>query len=169
MDINRNNQYQRMNAVAYAKKYALSPNPAYKYFKIINNRSGDCTNFTSQCLYAGNAPMSFNPRGPWWYNTRNHSWSLSWTIANSLYWYLKTNQAKKSSGVKGLEVTDKKLLELGDLIFYEDYKRLIFHSAIITSFNGSEPLVSQHSENAVDILYKKPYESFRIHFVKIII
>lgn len=165
MDIYRANQYQRINAVNYAIKYALSPNPAYKYFKIVNNTSGDCSNFISQCLYAGNAPMNHT----WWYNTKVHSWSIPWAVANSLYWYLKTNQANKSPGVKGLEVKDKKLLELGDLIFYEDYKRVIFHSAIITGFNGSEPLVSQHSEEALNIPYKSPYESFRIHFLKIII
>lgn len=169
MDINRYNQYKRINAVNYARKYALSPNPAFRYFPIVKNASGDCANFISQCLYAGNAPMSYHPSSSWWYNIRGHSWSVSWAVAHSLYWYLKTSQAKNLPGVKGLEVNDKRLLEIGDLIFYEDYKGIIFHSAIITSFNGIEPLVSQHSDEALDILYKTPYESNAIHFIKITI
>jgi len=169
MDINRNNQYQRFNAVAYAKRYALTPNPAFKYFKVVNNMSGDCTNFISQCLYAGNAPMIYNGRNPWWYNTRIHSWSLSWAVAHSLYWYLKTNQAKNFPGIKGLEVKNKNLLELGDLIFYKDHRGVVVHSAIITSFYNNEPLVSQHSDEALDINYINPRDNYIPHFVKIII
>lgn len=42
--------YKRNLAVAYAKKWALSRNPKYYNFDPVG---GDCTNFISQCLYAG--------------------------------------------------------------------------------------------------------------------
>jgi len=169
MNIFRANQYSRINAVTYATRFALSPNPAFKYFPIINNSSGDCANFISQCLNAGNAPMNFNPGNPWWYNTRVHTYSHSWTVAHTLYWYLKVNEKNKSSGVKGLEVWNKQTLELGDLVFYEDPKGRIIHSAIITAFKNNEPLVSHHSYEALNVSYIYTEEPNVPHFIKIII
>jgi len=169
MDILRVNQYSRINAVNYATRYALYPNPAFKYFPIINNSSGDCTNFVSQCLNAGNAPMNYNPNNPWWYNTRVHSWSQSWTVAHTLYWHLKVNAKNKSSGIKGLEVWNKQALELGDLVFYENYQGRIIHAAIITAFKNNEPLVSHHSYEALNVSYQYTEEPNHPHFIKIII
>ena len=42
--------YNRQRAVEYAKKWALSRNPLFADFTGIG---GNCTNFVSQCLYAG--------------------------------------------------------------------------------------------------------------------
>ncbi|MBQ3571404.1 MAG: amidase domain-containing protein, partial [Clostridia bacterium] len=42
--------YNRQNAVEYAKKWALKRNPKYYNF---DNIGGDCTSFASQCLFAG--------------------------------------------------------------------------------------------------------------------
>jgi hypothetical protein len=173
------NAYNRKNAVNYATRYALTPNPEYRYFPLINDNSGDCSNFISQCLRAGGASMSHNPKNPWWYdnhgtfNKKDDTWSVSWAVANSLYWYLKINKNIHFGGPKGLEVNDLNELELGDVIFYEDYKNIIFHSAIITSFinvNGIvEPLISQHSDDRLNISYKKSYPYKKVHFLKITI
>ena len=38
--------------IEYARRWAFSTNPAYYNFE---NIGGDCTNFVSQCLYAGGA------------------------------------------------------------------------------------------------------------------
>ena len=170
----RINQYSRINAVKYARMYALHPNPSFRYFPLINNEtSGDCTNFISQCLLAGGAPMIFNPSLPWWYkkastaSTKEDTWSISWAVANSLYWFLKINQQTKAYGIKGFEVYDINLLELGDLIFFEDDNGKIFHSTIITSFKYSQPLVSHHSFEALDIYYKNSWPAKRVHYIKI--
>ena len=48
--------YDRAKAVAYAHQWAYSRNPAYYDFSAIG---GDCTNFVSQCLRAGGAPMNY--------------------------------------------------------------------------------------------------------------
>ncbi|MEA4898214.1 MAG: amidase domain-containing protein [Eubacteriales bacterium] len=40
-----------MDAERHAMKYCKNPNSRYKYFS-----NGDCTNFVSQCLKAGNMP-----------------------------------------------------------------------------------------------------------------
>jgi len=174
MEFFRMAQYSRINAVKYARTYALFPNPNFKYFPLINNDySGDCANFISQCLLAGGAPMLYNASYPWWYNkantisTKDDTWSVSWSVANSLYWLLKNNYQSKSSGIKGVEVPDISLLELGDLMFFEDNNGHIFHSAIITSFRYSQPLISHHSFRALDIFYKNTWHANRIHFLKI--
>jgi cell wall-associated NlpC family hydrolase len=173
----RQNAYNRESAVNYAVKYALTPNSEYRYFPLIKDNSGDCANFVSQCLKAGGATMSHNPGSMWWYdnhgtlNKKDDTWSVSWTVAHSLYWYLKTNKSIYSGGLKGFEVNDLNRLQLGDVVFYEDYKSIIFHSAIITSFinvnETREPLISQHSFERLNIGYKKSYPYKRVHFLKI--
>ncbi len=45
------------------------------------------------------------------------TWSISWAVAHSLYYYLKVNQEKGSFGAKGLEVYNKNELDVGDLVF----------------------------------------------------
>ena len=56
--------YNRRAAVAYAHKWAYSRNPAFYDFSEIG---GDCTNFASQCLYAGTGIMNFTPEFGWYY------------------------------------------------------------------------------------------------------
>ena len=167
------NKYNRVAAVNYAIKYALVPNKTYKYFKSINEDGGDCTNFVSQCLRAGGAPMDYNNVRPWWYDIKRGKASVSWAVAHSLYWYLKINGSKNRNTIKGLEVEDINVLELGDLIFYENYNNIIFHSTIITSFietSGNKvPLISQHSFDQLNAPYKKSYNYKKEHFIKIIL
>jgi cell wall-associated NlpC family hydrolase len=172
MNLFRQNQYSRVNAVKYAMKYALTPNHAYRYFPLVNNTSGDCANFISQCLYAGGAPMNYNNRSPWWYrhsgtSVNRDSWSISWSIASSLYWHLKINQASNLPGCKGLEVSNISLLQPGDLIFFQDDKGAIFHSAIVTSILHNKPLISHHSFEALNIPYQSSWPASKMHFLKI--
>ena len=49
--------YNRTSAIIYAKKWSLSRNPRYYNFDDIG---GDCTNFISQCLFAGSNKMNNN-------------------------------------------------------------------------------------------------------------
>ncbi len=169
----RQNNYLREKAVKYAIDYALTPNPSFKYFEVFENAGGDCTNFVSQCLLAGGAPMTYGTEYAWWYNksntstTANDSWSVAWAVAHSLYWTLKVNQQYNYKGAKGLEVADVNILVPGDLIFYEDEKGLVYHSAIITSISSSGPLISQHTYDALNISYLKTWKAKRMHFIKI--
>ncbi|MEM1506501.1 amidase domain-containing protein, partial [Domibacillus sp. 8LH] len=74
--------YDRLAAVQYAERWWNSYNPNFRKFEV------DCTNYISQCLLAGGAPMRGAPvreRG-WWYN--QDSWSFSWAVAHSMRWYL---------------------------------------------------------------------------------
>lgn len=161
------------SAINYAVKYALHPNPAYRYFPLRGNSSGDCANFLSQCLYAGGSPMIYNATNPWWYNRKSLSsvnddtWSISWAVAHSLFWLLKSNYKSNLPGPKGQEVSRANLLKPGDFIFFEDYKGLIFHSAIITSFAGDVPLISHHSFEALNIPVYKSHNAKKLHFLRI--
>lgn len=171
----RQNKYLRDSAVKYAETYALNPNPNYRYFPLYKDTGGDCTNFVSQCLLAGGATMEYNSNNPWWYNNKNTSntkddtWSLSFTVAHSLYYYLKNNANSNSPYLKGLEIPKDSQLELGDLIFFEDSKAKIIHSTIVTSLKTGKVFVSQHSFNALNIYYKSSWAAYKYHFIKIII
>lgn len=158
--------YSRIDAVRYAEKYAINYNKKYIFFGVHQRIGGDCTNFVSQCLHAGGAPYSYDRRNSWWYNPGyKEICSLSWSVAHSLYWYLMKNHEKRLRGIKGYE-TDVSSIEPGDLVFYENKRGLIFHSAIVTGFKNV-PLISQHSVNALNVSYIKPYYVAKNHMVKI--
>lgn len=163
-------EYNRKLATRYAIQYALEPNKNYKFYEFANGNGGDCTNFVSQCLIAGGATMDYNSSRPWWYAGRGKA-SICWAVANSLFWYLKTNQRLNRNVVKGLEVEELIEIEIGDLVFYENYNNSIFHAAIITSFieeDGTrQPRISQHSYNQINETYIKSYDYKKAHFLKI--
>ncbi|MDS1029006.1 amidase domain-containing protein [Bacillota bacterium LX-D] len=166
------NSYNRQKAVEYALTYALSPNPQYQYISV------DCSNFISQCLRAGSAPMVYGTSRPWWYNnmgtanTDDDRWSVSWAVAHSLYWCLKVRGKTNFWGLRGIEVSNLAELELGDIIQYEGEDGVIYHSAIVTDFtteNGSKvPLITQHTYDAANISYYKPAAK-KMHFMKIVV
>lgn len=171
----RSNGYDRKRAVEYALKYALQPNESFSFLGAQREGGGDCSNFVSQCLRAGGAPMAYDSIAPWWYKGNgNHkdSWSYSWTVAHALYLCLKARNKRELPGLKGIEVKDIEFLEIGDVIQYEKPGGRIYHSVIITDFitykGEKHPLVSQHSYNAVNISYVKPAAA-KMHFMKIII
>lgn len=182
MNINSNESYQnsyaRYAAVKYALTYALKPNPLYRYFAAHGDGGGDCSSFVSQCLHAGGAAMIYDKARPWWYSTNGttltgrHTWTISWSVANSLYWFLKTRSSLNMKGLRAIEVNNIDELELGDIIQYENAQRAVYHSAIITAFNYErgvrEPLISQHSFNALNISHVKP-KAKKMHLMKIIL
>ena len=50
--------YDRQAAVDYAHRWAYHRNPNFYNF---DELGGDCTNFASQCLYAGTGVMNYTP------------------------------------------------------------------------------------------------------------
>ena len=56
--------YDRGHANAYARRWALSRNPLFPNYTGIG---GDCTNFVSQCVYAGCCVMNYTPTFGWYY------------------------------------------------------------------------------------------------------
>ena len=74
-------EYNRQAAYDYAKKWALGRNPAFYDFSAIG---GDCTNFASQCIYAGAGVMNYTPTFGWFYRSANDR-TPSWTGVEFLY------------------------------------------------------------------------------------
>ena len=82
--------YNRQKAVDYAHQWAFSRNPAYADF---SDYGGDCTNFISQCIHAGNASMNFTPTFGWYYIDLN-SRAPAWSGVEQLYRFLTNNTGK---------------------------------------------------------------------------
>ncbi|KZE43707.1 amidase domain-containing protein [Rossellomorea marisflavi] len=132
-------RYDRHAAVQYAEKWWNSYNPAYKKFE------NDCTNFISQCLLAGDAPMRGYPtKGKGWW-MRNQSWSYSWTVAHSLRQYIPNS----SVGLRGKLVESPDKLKLGDVICYDfEGDGRFDHTTIVTGRDADGmPLVNAHTYN----------------------
>ena len=97
--------YNREKAVEYAKKWAFSRNPYYYNF---DNDGGDCTNFISQCVYAGAGVMNYTPTFGWYYNSP-YSRAPAWSGVEYFYNFFTTN---KKVGPYGKEADLKSLLLL---------------------------------------------------------
>lgn len=77
-------EYDRRAAVEYARRWALGRNPAYMS---LNGIGGDCTNFCSQCLYAGGCVMNYTPDFGWYYRSPEDR-AAAWTGVTYLYEFL---------------------------------------------------------------------------------
>ncbi|RFU71243.1 hypothetical protein D0469_02620 [Peribacillus saganii] len=132
--------YDRLKAVRYAERWWNDYNPAYKKFEV------DCTNFVSQCLHAGGAPMWGSPnRSKGWWMARN-TWSYSWAVANALRIYLSNSR----TGLRAREVKTAGELNLGDVICYDFQGDGRFdHNTIVTAKDANGmPLVNAHTYNS---------------------
>jgi len=132
--------YDRLRAVQYAERWWNDYNPRFEKFAV------DCTNFISQCLYAGGAPMRGYPdrsKG-WWMQNKN--WSYSWSTSHSLRQYLLSSKV----GLRGKRVAHPAELKLGDVIFYDFQGNGRFdHSTIVTAKDADGmPLVNAHTTNS---------------------
>lgn len=132
--------YNRQKAVQYAERWWNSYNPAYKKFDV------NCTNYISQCLHQGNAPMRGYPSrtNGWW--MQHNNWSFSWSVANSLRWHLEMSK----SGLRAREVSSPEELLPGDVICYDfEGDGRINHTTIVTGKDANGmPLVNAHTANS---------------------
>lgn len=130
-------QYNRENAVAYAREWALSRNPQYFDFHGIG---GDCTNFASQCIYAGAGVMNYTRDVGWYYISSNDR-AAAWAGVQYLYRFLTTNQSVGPVG-KNANLSE---IQLGDVIFLYNGERL-YHTLVVTGFDtDGEILICAHT------------------------
>ena len=150
--------YNREKAVTYARKWALSRNPAYYDFQSIG---GDCTNFASQCLYAGSGIMNYTPVTGWFYRTASDR-TPSWTAVEYLYKFLVGN---KSVGPYA-SVVSRFEVQPGDIVQLADSSGMFYHSPVITAVYPTI-LVSTHTFDALDRpLYTYSYSTARFLHIK---
>lgn len=134
--------YSRQEAVEYADRWWDSFNPEFEQFEV------NCTNYVSQCLFAGGAPINYTgKRGSgWWYKgyvNGTEQWSYSWAVSAALERHLTLS----TSGLRATVVDRPEQLELGDVIIYDwDGDGRYQHSSIVTAFDaGGMPLVNANT------------------------
>jgi hypothetical protein len=134
--------YNRASAVQYAETWWNGVNPQYMNLEV------DCTNFVSQCLFAGGLPMVYTGKreSGWWYRGKSGGqelWSYSWAVAHSLSRFLH------GSG-RATRVGSPTELTYGDVICYDwDGDGRWQHNVLITGIDAAGmPLVNAHTYNA---------------------
>lgn len=131
--------YNRTMAVSYATKWALKRNPNYYSFDKIG---GDCTNYVSQCLYAGAKRMNYTLTYGWYYNSVS-SRSPSWTSAQFLNRFLMNNDATGPQAV----LVEQAFVTPGDIIQLKNESGNIYHSLFVVSVND-EILICAHDDDS---------------------
>ena len=101
--------YDRAAAVRYAHIWAYGRNPRYYDYEGIG---GDCTNFASQCIYAGAGVMNDTPTFGWYYINANDK-APAWTGVEYLYNFLK--RRTPSAGPFAGEVAPERIRP-GDIV-----------------------------------------------------
>ncbi len=154
--------YDRAAAVSYARQWALARNPKYYDFSRLG---GDCTNFVSQCLYAGSRVMNYRPLFGWYYKSANER-TPSWTGVPFLYNFLTR---ETGAGPIGEQVLMEQV-QPGDISQFANEAGNFYHSQFIVSV-GEQPalaniLVCTHTSDSLD----RPllsYDYNKIRFVHI--
>lgn len=128
-------QYDREAAVAYAHRWAFDRNPDFYNYDGIG---GDCTNFASQVLLAGGAPMNYTPTFGWYYIDANNK-APAWTGVEYLYRFLTGDNPR--CGPRGM-VVPLEQIEPGDIIQLSFDGETFAHTPVVVSV-GSEPTPEQ--------------------------
>ena len=150
--------YNREHAYEYAQRWALDRNPLFLNFAGIG---GDCTNFVSQCVYAGSCVMNYTPTFGWYYISSEDR-TASWTGVEFFYNFITQDEGV---GPYASE-TDAGGLDIGDVIQLGQTEGDFYHSLIVTGFSGGQYLVSAHSQDSLN----RPLDTYtyeRIRFLRI--
>ena len=148
--------YEREKALLYAERYAFSQNPIFGDFRDIG---GNCTNFVSQCVYAGSCMMNYTPTFGWYYISLSER-SPSWTGVEFFYNFITSNQGVGPFGIE----TTKEDCEIGDIIQLGNDKDGYYHSLITVGFDGNDLLVAAQTNDA----YQRPLSSYSYGFARFI-
>lgn len=140
--------YDRQAAAAYAKKWAFRRNPAYLNF---DNLGGDCTNFASQCLYAGSGVMNHTRVYGWYYYSSDNR-TASWTGVSFLYNFLVGNKGEGPFA----KLSDRQNVRPGDLVQLGTAGGHFYHSPVIVAADENEIYVAAHTDDA----YMRPLSSY---------
>jgi len=151
-------EYIRKDALAYAKKWAYSRNPAYYAFDKVG---GDCTSFVSQCIYAGSKVMNFTPTFGWYYINSTQR-SPSWTGVQYLYDFLVNNTGP---GPFATEVP-KSEVQIADIIQLGNSERF-YHSLFVNAITKDNIFVASHDFDAY-MRNLNTYSFEKIRFLHII-
>ena len=160
-------KYSRDKAVNYALKWWNKHNPLYYNFE---NLGGDCTNFVSQCIFAGCGIMNFTKTFGWYYISPSNR-SPSWTSVDFLQKFLLSNTTLGPVG----RLCSLSEVEVGDIV--QIRQGLYFnHTGIITKMSQAFPytldsvFITAHTYNVLNksISLYKPKEVRLIKIVNVL-
>lgn len=152
----KNIDYNRKKALAYAEKWALKRNHRYLDFE---NIGGDCTNFASQCIYAGCGVMNYTPTFGWYYNSPNDR-APAWTGVGFLYNFLTNN---KGVGPYAIELA-LNYAQTGDIVQLGDSDGGFYHTLVIVSVRNGNIYVASHAFDA----YMRPLSSYLFDNIRLL-
>lgn len=139
--------YDRKAAVLYAREWAYGRNPRFYDYE---NLGGDCTNFASQCIFAGSGVMNFTPTFGWYYIDANQK-APAWTGVPYLWNFLTRKGPSVGPVGESCALED---LRPGDLIQLSFKGDEFQHSPIVVSVGTpvtpDTVLVAAHSYDALD-------------------
>ena len=134
-------RYDRDRAVAYAREWAMARNPLFIDY---TGFGGDCTNFVSQCLFAGSCRMNFTPVFGWYYLDAD-SRTASWTGVQYFCDFLTSNRGEGPYGAE----TDETNLRVGDVVQLQNADGTYYHTLLVSGFDAAGGiLVAAHSHDA---------------------
>ena len=139
----RSKAYDRGAAVRYAERWALGRNPAYADF---DGLGGDCTNFVSQCVYAGAGVMNYTPDTGWFYAALNRR-AAAWTGVSQFSRFITTNTGPGPYG----RLAGRQELQPGDVIQLGNAEGVFYHSLLLLSATPDAIYVAAHT---VDSLWR---------------
>ncbi len=147
-------EYDRREAVRYAKQWAFRRNPQYYNFQ---NLGGDCTNFASQCLFAGAKIQNFTPDVGWYYRSLDDR-AAAWTGVEYFRNFLVGNVEGIGNGNGPFaEEVELRKLQIGDFIQFGTTTGDFYHTPIVVGFSRGQPLLAAHTNDA----FNRPLNSYR--------
>lgn len=148
--------YDREKAILYADRYAFSQNPIFASFKGIG---GNCTNFVSQCVYAGSCKMNYTKTFGWYYISLEDR-APAWTGVEYFYNFITENQGV---GPFGKEVIRDEV-EIGDVIQLGRENEGYYHTMIVVGFEDDDILIAAQTDDAL----RRPISTYNYDFLRYI-
>ena len=156
--------YRREAAVRYAHTWAYGRNPRFYDYQDIG---GDCTNFTSQCLYAGSGVMNYTPDFGWYYIDANRK-APAWTGVEYLYRFLVRGEKTVGPAAEEAEIWQ---IQPGDLVQLSfDGERYSHTPVVVYASQPQSPgdiLVAAHSQDS-DNRPLSTYQFEKIRYLHIV-
>lgn len=158
--------YNGTAASNYALDHALNYNTNYADF---TPYGGDCTNFVSQCIYAGGIPMHYGSAytSNCWYYTNLSNRSSSWSGVDELYDYIFSSNSQINANLSNWSSVG-----YGDIIQLTNGSGA-YHSLIITgiqysSYGKSDLLVCAHTADRRHVSLASYYSGATKRYIDIV-
>ena len=156
--------YDRSRAVQYARRWSLSRNPLFIDF---TGQGGNCTNFVSQCLFAGCGVMNYTPTFGWYYISPTDR-APAWSGVDELYDFLTGApdfaEANGGTGPFATNAAQSRQILMGDVVQLQNANGDFYHTLIISGFTDNDILVCAQSDDALD----RPLSTYNFAGIRIL-